>query len=112
MSDYLEFRGKCKEMSEALVATDPTLRLVRGHYHCPAWGKQAHWWCERDDGLIIDSTKDQFPSRGEGQYIEFDGSLECAECAKQITEDTAYSIEGRYAFCSYTCYGRFVGVCP
>ncbi len=31
-SDYLKYRGKCKEMSEQLCATDPTLTLVRGYY--------------------------------------------------------------------------------
>ena len=36
-SDYLKYRGKCKEMSEALVANNPALRLVRGHYWCPIW---------------------------------------------------------------------------
>jgi hypothetical protein len=33
-SDYMKYRGKCKEMSEALVKENPKLRLVRGHYYC------------------------------------------------------------------------------
>jgi hypothetical protein len=56
-TDYLTHRGKCKEMSEAAVAADPTLTLVRGHYFCTLWGEQAHWWCKRQDGIIVDPTK-------------------------------------------------------
>ena len=33
IDDYQRYRGKCKEMSEALIAADPSLRLVRGHYY-------------------------------------------------------------------------------
>lgn len=105
--DYLKYRGKCKEVSEQLVAADPTLTLVRGHYHCPAWGEQPHWWAKRDNGEIVDPTKDQFPSKGNGTYVEFDGNIPCSNCGKQITEEDA-DIEGNYAFCSYTCHMRFV----
>ncbi len=108
-TDYQLFRGKCKEMSEAMVIADPTLTLVRGHYHCPVWGKQPHWWAKKPDGTIIDPTKNQFPSRGIGEYIEFDGMLECACCGKLMKEEDA-DLEGRFAFCSYECHGRFVGV--
>ena len=107
--DYLKYRGKCREMSEALVATDSTLTLVRGHYHCPIWGEQPHWWCKRSDGTIVDPTKNQFPSRGIGEYVEFNGIIECANCGKEIKEEDA-DIDGNYAFCSYQCHGRFVGV--
>jgi hypothetical protein len=106
MSDYLEFRGRCKELSEAAVRSDPSLTLVRGYYHCPMWGKQAHWWCVRADGSIVDPTKDQFPSRGIGHYELFDGVLHCAECQKEVSEKSAI-FESRYPFCSYQCAGRF-----
>ncbi len=108
-SDYQTFRGKCKEMSEALVAANPTLALVRGHYHCPFWGEQAHWWTKAVDGTIHDPTKDQFPSRGSGVYVEFDGKVSCSECGKEMQEEEA-SYESNYCFCSYECHGRFVGV--
>ena len=107
-NDYQKYRGKCKEMSEAIVASDAALELVRGHYLCPVWGEQAHWWVKKPDGTIIDPTKDQFPSKGCGQYVEFDGNLECSNCGKPMKEEDA-DIEGRYAFCSYECHGRFVG---
>ena len=111
MSDtgYLTYRGKCKEMSEAAVAVDPTLTLVRGHYVCPFWGEQAHWWCKRRDGSIVDPSKDQFPSKGHGAHLEFDGMVQCSECGKQMREEEA-DYESNYCFCSYECHGRFVGV--
>lgn len=109
-SDYLEFRGKCKELSEAAVLADPTLRLVRGHYHCPLWNKdEPHWWCVKPDGTIVDPTARQFPSKGLGIYTEFNGRIACSECGKEVTEDEAL-LESNYAFCSSRCYGRFVGV--
>ena len=108
-NDYLKYRGKCKEMSEALVAEDPTLTLVRGHYWDFMWGDQPHWWCVKADGTIVDPTAKQFPSKGFGTYTPFNGMLECAECAEcgdEIAEEDA-SIEGNYAFCSGRCHGRF-----
>lgn len=107
--DYDKYRGKCKVMSEALVAADPTLTLVRGHYICHLWGEQAHWWTKKPDGTIVDPTKDQFPSRGAGEYIEFDGVIECSNCGKEMREEEA-DFESNYAFCSYRCHGQFVGV--
>jgi len=99
MDNYRKYRGKCKEMSEELCAADPTLRLVRGYYHCPHWGKQAHWWCSRPDGIIVDPTVLQFPSKGYGVYEEFDGICECEYCGKLV---------GRHFYCSYECYGKDV----
>jgi hypothetical protein len=108
---YAKYRGKCRSMSEAAVAADPTLRLVRGHYFCPIYGQQAHWWTVRPDGTIYDPTALQFPSNGHGEYVEFDGWHDCAECGKKIREeDAAIGGNGHYAFCSGKCYARFVGV--
>ena len=108
-TDYLKYRGKCKVMCEELLAKDNSLKLVRGHYLCPFWGEQAHWWCVDKTGKIVDPTKLQFPSKGMGEYIEFNGMVQCAECGEEIKEEDA-DIEGNYAFCSYSCHGRFVGV--
>lgn len=108
MSDYLEFRGKCEEMSKAAVSADPTLRLAKGHYHCPIWGKQAHWWTIRADGSIYDPTVRQFPSAGLGEYVEWDGEIQCEQCGGHVDMETA-SVDGRHVFCSYECYGRCVG---
>lgn len=109
-SDYERFRGKCREMSEAAVKEDPTLRLVRGHYLCWEWGSQEHWWTVRADGTIHDPTKLQFPSKGDGEYVEFNGIVYCAECGKDMKEEDVKDSDGHYAFCSGMCHGRFVGV--
>ena len=108
-SDYAKYRGKCKEFSEAAVAEDPTLTLVRGYYYCPITGKQQHWWCKRADGSIYDPTVKQFPSKGMGEYEEFDGWIECAMCGKSVHESEAH-FNGNYACCSYTCGRKLVGV--
>ena len=110
-SNYLKYRGKCKELSESLVARDQTLRIVRGHYFCPIWNRdEPHWWCERDDGTIVDPTRLQFPSAGCGIYKEFDGTVECAECGKTMLESEVSRTEGNYCFCSTRCAMRFVGL--
>ena len=110
-SDYLKFRGRCKELSEEAVRADPSLKLVRGHYHCPFWGAQPHWWAARQDGTIVDPTKDQFPSKGIGEYVEFDEVIPCSNCGKEMQEGVdEIDYESNYAFCSYHCHGQFVGV--
>ena len=108
-TDYLRYRGQCKKLSEAFVAANPGWRLVRGWYACPIWGKQQHWWCENTNGDRHDPTKDQFPSRGLGEYVEFDGITTCEECGKQQPEEeTVFGDNGNHTYCSYTCYMRAV----
>lgn len=110
MDDYEKYRGKCRELSEAEIAKDSSLTLVRGHYFCPIWNSlEQHWWTVDKDGKINDPSRLQFPSKGFGIYEPFDGNVECAECGKVVKEEDA-SIDGRYTFCSYKCHGRFVGV--
>ena len=106
-NDYVRYRGKCKEMSEALIVVDPSLRLVRGYYHDLFWGRQQHWWCVKADGTIVDPTKDQFPTKGAGCYEEFDGSVECEYCGKSTTEDEA-CFNGHHVYCSGECCMRDV----
>jgi hypothetical protein len=111
MNNYIKFRGKCKELCEEACKTDSTLTLVRGHYWCPIWNSmEQHWWTIRKDGTIYDPTCKQFPSEGNGTYIPFDGIVGCSECGKEMKEEEVNCSDGNYAFCSYSCYGRFVGV--
>lgn len=105
--DYKKYRGKCKVMSEELCKQDPTLRLVRGHYYCAAFGEQPHWWCEKPDGTVVDPTKAQFPSNGTGVYVEFDGFITCEVCGERKAEAEA-TIVGHHTYCSGDCYGKDV----
>ena len=109
-TDYEKFRGRCKELSEAAVAADPSLTLVRGHYYCPIWNtEEAHWWTVRPDGSVFDPSARQFPSVGHGIYTPFDGTVTCSECGKELPESEA-CFDSNYVFCSGECHGRFVGV--
>lgn len=109
-ANYLEFRGRCKELSEEACTADPSLTLVRGHYYCPIWNtEEAHWWTTRPDGSVFDPSKAQFPSNGLGIYTPFDGMINCSNCGKEMKEEEA-SFDSNYAFCSNWCHGCFVGV--
>jgi hypothetical protein len=108
-SNYSKYRGTCKAASELAVAADSSLTLVRGHYICPFWGPQPHWWTTGPDGSVYDPTKLQFPSEGAGEYVPFDGTVTCSECGRKLMEGDA-SFASNYCFCSGTCYGKFVGV--
>jgi hypothetical protein len=95
----LDLYGKCAEVTQQMAAANPSLRRVRGHYYCPIWGERAHWWLVDRDGKIIDPTAAQFPSKGNGTYVEwqegekepsgkcyncgdycYDGKVFCPEC--------------------------------
>lgn len=102
----LTLRGRCKEMSEAAVAADPTLTLVRGWYDDPHWGEQEHWWTVRADGSIHDPTAAQFPFGGIAEwYRPFEGFFACEQCGDEFAEGAGYEM-----CCSTRCYGRMVGV--
>jgi hypothetical protein len=110
MNDYVKYRGKCKAMSEELCNNNSSLTLVRGYYFCPFWNvTEQHWWTKETDGTIVDPTKEQYPSKGNGEYIEFDGMCECEECGALFPENKG-TFHGSHAFCSYICYGRCIGV--
>jgi len=108
-SDYIKYRGRCKEFVDKAITDDPTLIAIRGYYYDIFEGRRAHWWCKRPDGSIFDPTALQFTTKGKGVYEEFDGIVECSECGKEMTEDEAI-FESNYAFCSTKCHMRFVGL--
>ena len=104
-TDYLKYRGKCKTLSEEYIKENPEYELVRGWYMCPFWGKQQHFWTQhKQTHEIVDPSKDQFPSKGMGEYIKFNGYFECEACGKKIHEDDAYYVD-QHIYCSYICYG-------
>jgi hypothetical protein len=105
-SDYSKYRGKCKQFCEELLAKNPKLTLIRGYYHCAYWGKQPHWWCEDQDGNIIDPTIKQFPDKN-GEYEKFSGIFNCSNCGVE-TEESKSTIYGNYIFCSGECLIKFI----
>ncbi len=109
MNNYTKYRGKCKELVDALCNEDPSLTAVRGHYVCWEWGKQAHWWAIKPDGTIVDPSIDQFPKPHIGDYIPFSGLYPCDECGKEMREENLIHY-GNYGFCSPRCACHFVGI--
>ena len=107
-TDYLKYRGKCKELAEQACAEDPSLTLVRGWYHCWLWGKQPHWWAEDPEGKVVDPSAKQFPSKGAGTYEKYRGLVECEHCGKEVEEEHVH-FEGHHVYCSCACHGRDVG---
>lgn len=87
--------GRCKEWAERMKEEHPELRVVRGHYICPIWGKRGHWWCESPAGGVVDPTATQFPSRGIGEYVEFKDSDPvptglCPECGEEVFDGETF----------------------
>lgn len=94
--------GRCRGVTKEMVEAFPELRRVRGHYHCPIWGKRAHWWCVAPDGSIVDPTVSQFPSRGIGEYVLLDETApiptgKCPDCGEYVYGTT---------FCNDSCERR------
>lgn len=107
-ANVTETYGKCHEVSQAMAAAFPELRLVRGHYYCIAWGERGHWWLATPDGSIVDPTAAQFPSKGTGEYVEWDDSQpeptgRCPQCGELC-------YDGDY-LCSDACHVAYVAYC-
>lgn len=92
--------GKCGTYSRLMKQQFPELTLIRGHYLCPLWGQREHWWLVASDGSIVDPTYQQFPSKGEGDYIPLDESApepngKCMNCGEYYF--------GSDPYCSRAC---------
>jgi hypothetical protein len=97
--------GKCREACHTMATFFPELKLVRGHYYCPSWGKRDHWWLVDPNGTVIDQTKMQFPSMGQGRYEPWDEAHpeptgKCMNCGE-------YCYNDEYA-CSEDCRAKLV----
>ena len=108
--------GHCEEAAHNMALEFPALRLVRGHYHCPIWGKRQHWWCETAEGTVIDPTASQFPSKGVmGSYEEAEEHTMvrigcCAFCGEDIMAPLSEVEAGRVTHptvCSKACGEAF-----
>lgn len=97
---YESAYGHCAKATEGMVAVFPELIRVRGHYYDLSWGEREHWWCKTADGVIVDPTAHQFPSKGMGHYEELDPNApvptgKCMGCGEYVyNSDT---------FCSSSC---------
>lgn len=72
----LKARNQCQSACNKMVQAFPELKLVRGWIDFKL-GTQ-HWWCELEDGTIVDPTEAQFTGR-ELHYIKFEEGVD-AEC--------------------------------
>ena len=92
--------AKCAERTLEMQKEFPELTRVRGHFLDWAWGPREHWWLVTPTGTIVDPTKDQFPSKGKGDYQPLDESLgeptgRCLNCGELLY--------GPETFCSENC---------
>jgi len=107
ISEVTETYGTCAEVTLEMVAEFPELTRVRGHYYCPFWGEREHWWL-KDGEEVIDPTFAQFPSKGAGEYVEWEeGQQEptgmCPNCGE-------YCYDGGTC-CSESCHNSYVAYC-
>ncbi len=97
--------GTCREATEDMQKEFPHLRRVRGHYYCPIWGERKHWWLEDEQGNVIDPTREQFPSKGMGEYVEWGEDQpepigKCINCG-------CYCYDGKDVCCE-DCHNEFM----
>jgi hypothetical protein len=108
--------GDCAEATEAMQLTFPELRRVRGFYHDHLWGERQHWWLVAPDGRIVDPTAEQFPSKGTGEYVEYDGrplpTGRCANCGGPVYDgSTCCSDDCGRAYVAWVCGNAATGRC-
>lgn len=94
--------GQCKEITERMAVAFPDLRRVRGHYVCPLEGLQPHWWMITPDGAVLDPTKEQFASQGQGGYEPHEGPEPTGTCL-----NCGALVYGETSFCNSDCTNEF-----
>lgn len=93
---------QCKEVTERMAAAFPELRRVRGHYVCPSEGPQPHWWMVTPDGTVLDPTREQFTSPGQGVYEPHQGPEPTGTCL-----NCGALVYGETPFCDSDCTNEF-----
>lgn len=83
-TDYL--RGKCRAGSNEMAEAFPELKVVFG-WVLTLYGEEEHFWCETEDGKIVDPTVGQFLSIG--GYRKFNPGDpvrvgKCMNCGSEI----------------------------
>lgn len=90
--------GECHKYAKLMVESFPELKMVRGHYYCSTWGERGHWWCVDQDNNIVDPTASQFPSEGNGIYVEWDETQKeptglCLNCGEYTYNEQTFCCE-------------------
>lgn len=93
---------QCEEVTKRMAAAFPELRRVRGHYVCPSEGPQPHWWMVTPDGIVVDPTKEQFTSQGQGVYKPHEGPEPTGNCL-----NCGALVYGETPFCNLDCTNEF-----
>jgi len=94
--------GMCGGTTAMMVADFPELRRVRGHAIIRGH-RHPHWWCQAEDGEVIDPTESQFGLPVE-IYKEYDGPELISKCLN--CGDLIY--EGSSQVCSSVCERTFI----
>lgn len=111
-TNVIETYGKCVEVSQSMAEAFPELTRVRGWYDCPIWGEREHWWCVDLPGDVVDPTAAQFPSKGIGEYRQFEEGVDreavgkCPNCGGYIyvDDDNYGGVCSRKCANAYTAY--------
>ena len=86
--NILDPYGTCCHATKLMQEEFPELERVRGHYYDTIWGEREHWWLIAPKGKIIDPTAQQFPSKGMGVYVQWEGGPEptgkCPNCGQYV----------------------------
>ncbi len=111
IDDYVALRNgnvrhRCQGASAEMAGAFPELRRVRGYAHHPDGWSTAHWWCETEDGTVLDPTAAQF-SQSVIRYEEYDEAVhgplpvgKCGDCG-------AFLYAPQSGFCDDVCENAF-----
>jgi hypothetical protein len=94
-------RFQCKKAARDLAVAFPELRVVRGHsLVCGECRARPHWWCETEEGVIVDPTAHQWfggIERYERLSSEEEPHGRCMNCGELLFASKNAG--------SYLCYG-------
>lgn len=100
--------GQCAAVTSRMLEAFPELVRVRGHYFCPLWGERSHWWLKTTQGVIVDPTVGQFPSKGRGAYVEW---IEGCEEPSGMCPNCGGEVFGGGTCCSDACGLAYAAYC-
>lgn len=94
--------GRCKEYTDEMAKVFQDLEVRAGYYHCYIWGRRTHWWLITKNGIVVDPTAIQFPSKGTGEYESLNERQRpigrCINCGRET-----FLTSPSHEFCSHDC---------